>query len=136
MRYTWDGSLVTGNTMIDEQHQNLFQAINDLLQTCEEGKGKDELKKSLDFLTNYTIKHFFEEETLQKKYNYPDHPNHHKYHEAFKETVRDLSHQLIMGGATDALIQEVQNQIGGWLVSHIQVEDKKVAAHVKAQERQ
>jgi hypothetical protein len=56
MRYIWDGSLITGNKMIDEQHQNLFKAINDLLKTCEEGKGKDELKTSLDFLTDYTIR--------------------------------------------------------------------------------
>jgi hemerythrin len=133
MRYVWDGSLATGQKMIDEQHQELFKAINELLETCEKNKGKEELKKSLDFLNNYTIKHFFDEETLQKKYNYPDYPNHQKYHEAFKETVRKLSHQMILSGATDALVLEVQKQIGGWLVNHIQVEDKKVAAHIKAQ---
>jgi hemerythrin len=119
--------------MIDEQHQELFKAINGLLQTCEEGKGKEELKKSLDFLTNYTIKHFFEEEGLQKKYNYPDHENHHQYHESFKASVRDLSHRLIMSGATDELIKEVQKQIGNWLVTHIQVQDKKMAAYIKSQ---
>ena len=35
MRYVWDGSLATGHKMIDEQHQELFKAINDLLKTCE-----------------------------------------------------------------------------------------------------
>jgi hemerythrin len=132
MRYVWDGSLATGQAMIDEQHQKLFAAINDLLETCEKGKGKEELQKSLNFLNDYTIKHFFDEEELQKKYNYPDYPNHQKLHTAFKETVRQLYHKLIMSGATDALIQEVQQEIGGWLVNHIQVQDKKIAAHIKA----
>jgi hemerythrin len=26
----------------------------------------------------------------------------------------------------------VQQEIGGWLVTHIQVQDKKLAAHIKA----
>jgi hemerythrin len=103
-----------------------------LLQTCEEGRGKEELKTSLDFLTNYTIKRFFEEEELQKKYNYPDYQNHRQYHEGFKASVRELSHRLIMSGATEDLIQEVQKQIGQWLVTHIQVQDKKLAAYIKA----
>ncbi|MFP3042288.1 hemerythrin family protein [Treponema primitia] len=134
MKYVWDGSLATGHAMIDEQHQQLFAAINGLLTTCEEGKGKEELKKSLDFLNSYTIKHFFEEETLQKKYKYPDYPNHQKYHEGFKETVRNLSHQLILSGVTEALVREVQLHVGDWLVTHIQVQDKKMAAYVKEQE--
>ncbi|MDR0877163.1 MAG: hemerythrin family protein [Treponema sp.] len=133
MRYVWDGSLATGHALIDEQHKQLFEAINDLLKNCEGGTGKEELKKSLDFLNSYTIKHFFDEEVLQKQYGYPDYPNHQKYHASFKETVRELSHKLILSGATDDLTLEVQRQIGGWLVSHIQVQDKKVAAHIKSQ---
>ncbi|MDR1972117.1 MAG: hemerythrin family protein [Treponema sp.] len=132
MRYEWDKTLETGHEMIDSQHKQLFAAINDLLAKCEEGKGTDELGKSLDFLNDYTIKHFFDEEKLQQKYNYPDYPNHKQYHEGFKKTVRDLKVQLIMKGPTAELLQEVHSKIGDWLVSHIKVQDSKLAAHIKA----
>ncbi|MDR2103271.1 MAG: hemerythrin family protein, partial [Treponema sp.] len=106
---------------------------NDLLDTCRKGKAKEELSKSLDFLTQYTIKHFFDEEQLQQRYKYPDFPNHKQYHDAFKITVRDLSHELIMKGVTDQLIEEVKSKIGGWLVTHIKGQDVKVSAHIKKQ---
>jgi hemerythrin len=133
MDYKWDSSLETGNELIDGQHKGLFDAINKLLDTCRQGRGKEELSKSLDFLTQYTIKHFFDEEQLQQKYKYPDFQNHKKYHDEFKITVRDLSHEMILKGASDKLIEEVKAKIGGWLVTHIKGQDLKVAAHIRAQ---
>jgi hemerythrin len=119
--------------MIDEQHKQLFAAINALLKVCDEGKSANELKKSLNFLNDYTIKHFFEEEQLQKKYASPDYENHHKMHEAFKETVRDLMTRMIMKGPSKALIEEVRGKIGGWLVTHIKGQDVKIGAHIRGQ---
>jgi hemerythrin len=132
MDYEWDDSLATGHEMIDSQHKQLFAAINDLLATCRMGKGKEELSKSLDFLNDYTIKHFFDEEQIQQKYKYPDYPNHKTYHEGFKATVRDLRVQLIMKGPSDELISAVRTKIGDWLVTHIKGQDIKLAAHIKA----
>ncbi|MDR1446434.1 MAG: hemerythrin family protein [Treponema sp.] len=132
MEYLWDAGLETGNTTIDEQHKQLFKAVNELLKTCDQGKGTEELKKNLDFLTNYTIKHFFDEEKIQQKYNYPDYENHKQLHERFKKDVRDLSVKMIMKGASPELLGEVQSKIGNWLVMHIRVQDLKFAAHLKA----
>jgi hemerythrin len=132
MEYLWDKSLETGNQLIDTQHQQLFAAINELIRTCEDGKGREELKKSLDFLTEYTIKHFFDEEHLQQHYKYPDFENHKKYHDGFKKTVRDFSVEIIMKGVSDALIRDVQTKIGDWLVTHIKGQDVKVAAHIRS----
>jgi hemerythrin len=132
MQYTWDKSLETGIEMIDTQHKQLFDAINKLLATCNNGHDPDVLKKDLDFLTNYTIKHFFDEEQIQQKYKYPDYVNHKKYHEGFKVVVRDLSVQFIMKGPSESLVNEITSKIGSWLVTHIKVEDQKLAAHIKA----
>jgi hemerythrin len=128
--YVWDDSLKTGNEMIDSQHKQLFAAINSVLQVVDE-KNHDELKKSLDFLNEYTIKHFFDEEKLQVQYNYPDYPNHKKLHENFKVVIRDLCHQQIMKGITDDLAREIKNQVGDWLVTHIKIQDVKLAEHIR-----
>jgi hemerythrin len=97
------------------------------------GKGKDELEKSLNFLNDYTIKHFFDEEQVQQKYNYPDYPNHKKLHDDFKAVVRDLKVKLIMKGASEDLVNEVRTKIGDWLVTHIKGQDIKLAAYIKTQ---
>jgi hemerythrin len=132
MRYTWDSSLETGIELIDTQHKQLFEAINKLLEICAAGKGVDEIKKSIDFLNDYTIKHFFEEERIQQKYNYPDYPAHKQYHEAFKATVRNLTHRLILNGATEELVNEVHSSVGGWLFNHIKIQDFKLVRHIKS----
>ncbi|MDR2095935.1 MAG: hemerythrin family protein [Treponema sp.] len=134
MAYVWDDSLKTDNELIDGQHKQLFAAINSVLQVIDEKK-QDELKKSLDFLNDYTIKHFFDEERLQMQYKYPDYPKHRKLHEGFKVVVRDLCHQQIMKGITDDLANEIKKQIGDWLVTHIKIEDCKLAAYIKSQKK-
>jgi hemerythrin len=131
MEYAWDNSLATGNELIDEQHKQLFVAVNNLLKISDRGKD-DELKKSLDFLNEYTIKHFFDEEQLQLKYKYPDYQNHKKLHEDFKALVRDLSHKWIMNGPSGLLTNDVKSKIGDWLVSHIRGQDIKLGAHIKS----
>lgn len=133
MEYEWDNSFETGHNLIDTQHKQLFAAVNNLIETCRLGKGAEELEKSLNFLNDYTIKHFFDEEQVQQKYNYPDYLNHKKIHDNFKVTVRDLKVKLIMKGASEELINEVRAKIGDWLVTHIKGQDIKLAAYIKAQ---
>jgi hemerythrin len=135
MEYVWDESFRVGHEMIDEQHQQLFAAINEFMSVCNQGKIGDELKKSLDFLNDYTIKHFFEEEQLQKKYEYPDYENHRALHEGLKKVARDMSVQWIMKGSSEALAEDVKIKVGDWLVNHIKVEDKKLGAYIQSKNR-
>ena len=71
MHATFDDSLVTGNNLIDSQHMELIGKINKLVDCCEEGRGKIEAIKMLDYLAEYTEFHFSAEEDLQEKINYP-----------------------------------------------------------------
>ncbi|MDR2546038.1 MAG: bacteriohemerythrin [Lachnospiraceae bacterium] len=131
MAYVWTEDLATGNTMIDTQHKQLIKMVNDLLEACKSGQERTKLTTTMQFLVDYTVKHFADEEKLQQQSNYPDFANHKKLHEAFKVTVLDLNKQLKAEGATNALVAKLNTSIGGWLVTHIQREDKKVAAHIK-----
>ena len=130
--YTFTKELETGNSLIDSQHRQLFDAINNLLSSCSYGKGRDEIHKTIKFLYDYTAKHFSDEEKLQVKYGYPDYKNHRQYHEGFKKVIKDLSEQLDKEGPTIALVGKVNTNIGGWLVTHIKREDTKVASHIKS----
>ena len=131
MRYVMDSSFLTGCELVDRQHGQLFDAINNLLAACESGADRDGLKKSLDFLSDYTVKHFFDEEQLLKKHGFSDIDHHHQFHAVFKEVVRDLSHEFILKGASEALVTEVENKIGGWLVEHIKGQDFRWTKELK-----
>lgn len=133
MAFTWTAALETGNGTIDAQHKQLIGAINSLLEACSKGQGRAKLKETTDFLYEYTSKHFADEEKLQLASKYPDYPNHKRYHETFKQVVRDINAQLNEQGPTIVLVGKVNSSIGDWLVNHIQKEDVKVAAHIRSQ---
>lgn len=130
MAYDYDKSLETGNLLIDSQHKELIAAINGLLDACSQGKGREEVKKTIVFLKNYTDKHFGDEEVLQQKYNYPDIVNHKKLHQTFKDDVKKIGEDFEQNGTSIALTFKVNN-IAAWFINHIKVHDKKVAAHIK-----
>jgi hemerythrin len=132
MAYQWDSSLETGYLAIDNQHRQLVAAVNSLLDACRSGKGTAEVAKTMDFLTGYTIKHFSDEEKLQKQFEYPDYLTHKRYHDDFKVVVGAMTKRLIKEGPSEALINEVNTRIGDWLVNHIKGDDFRMAAYVKA----
>jgi methyl-accepting chemotaxis protein len=130
-RYVMDNSFLTGCDPVDSQHKQLFDAINNLLDVCEKGADRDGLKKSLDFLSDYTVKHFFDEEQLLKKHGFTGLANHHQYHETFKKTVKDLAHEFILKGASENLVRDVEKKIGRWLIEHIKGQDFRWAKELE-----
>jgi hemerythrin-like metal-binding protein len=130
--YRWDDSFASGIRLIDSRHKRLFEAINRLIDACEQGKGKEELAKSLMFLSNYTVKHFSEEEALQQKYGYTGYPAHRQLHENFKKTVGDFAAELDSNGPSEELVERLKKEVGDWLVTHVKAVDLKVTAILKA----
>jgi hemerythrin len=133
MAYHWDASLETGHERIDNQHKQLIQALNNLMAASAGGKGQEEIFKTLDFLTGYTIKHFADEEKIQIDYGYPDYLVHKRYHDEFKQFVGDMVRQIRAEGPTELLIGQVTTAIGDWLLNHIKGDDFRMAAYVKSQ---
>jgi hemerythrin len=131
--YTWDKSLEIGCEQIDNQHKQLFAVINEFLVNCEEGSAASTavLTKNLNYLNDYTIQHFFDEEILQRNIRYPDFENHKKIHDDFKATIRDFKVRLIIRGPSLELMNELKQTIGDWLVNHIKIMDRKLGTYLK-----
>lgn len=131
MAFTWSKDLETGNSTIDTQHKTLIEALNNLMTACSQGKAKEQINETMNFLVDYTKKHFADEERLRKSSGYPDYENHKKLHDAFVKTVADISKELNEQGPTIVMVGKVNNAVGNWLVTHIKREDAKVAAHIR-----
>jgi hemerythrin len=134
MAYQWDSSLETGHELIDNQHKQMVATVNSLLDACRSGKGNQEVTKTMDFLSGYTIKHFMDEEKIQIKYAYPDYLIHKRYHDEFKTMVGKLTRRLIREGPTEEIVNEVSTQIGDWLLNHIKGDDFRMATYIKAKD--
>lgn len=130
MRYELTEDLITGNALIDSEHKQLFNAINDLMDACASGQGRDHIMKTVDFLNGYVARHFSDEERLQVSSNYPDYQNHKTFHDGYKRQLQQTTQELLNDGATVKSLAKL-NQVASVLVSHIRVEDRKLAKHLK-----
>lgn len=132
MRYEVTQDLITGNTLIDSEHRQLFAAVNDLLDACAQGYGRDKIQKTVQFLSEYVVKHFQDEENLQTKHKYPGYPAHKTFHDGYRHQLNDKAQQLLKEGPTVKALGDL-NQVVGVLVSHIRTEDKRLARYIKEQ---
>jgi len=127
----WDEKLKMGNEIVDAQHKMIFDFLSVLVSQCIDGSSKEMLQDTLDFLVNYTTQHFFDEESLQVRHNFPGYSKHKQMHDDFKLVVGDLVRRYIINGSSDALCDDINKIVIRWLVDHIQHEDKKIGEHIR-----
>ena len=75
----------------------------------------------------------FVENQEYRKYTtskYPNYPAHKQFHENYKKQLAQTNQELIAEGPTVKALGDL-NRVVGVLVSHIRVEDKKLARHVR-----
>ena len=130
IKYELTQDLVTGNALIDSEHRQLFAAINSLMDACAQGKGRDQISSTLQFLTGYVSKHFGDEEQLQLKSKYPNYQTHKQFHDGYKRQLGDTARSLMAEGPTVKALGDL-NKVVGVLISHIRTEDKRLAQHVQ-----
>ncbi len=86
----WTADLETRDERVDGQHRKIFELLNDLIMACVDGSDAKRLRETLDFLVNYAVRHFTDEEILQMEYDFPEYEKHKGMHERFTEQVVDL----------------------------------------------
>lgn len=124
MYLTWDSSLSVGIDSIDNQHKELLNCIEQLLISIEDGKSNDEVIKTLDFLEEYVVKHFNEEEEIQSKTNYPLLDIQHRQHENFKSDLKEFRRVFETHGVSTVLALNIQQNLADWVKNHIMNLDK------------
>jgi len=128
----WKDDFNLGHEWVDMQHRRLFELVSGLVGSCADGSNIEKLKGTLDFLVNYTVQHFNDEENLQLKYNYPKYESHKRLHDDFKNTVGELVEKFTAHGSSADLCSNVNKIIVRWLINHIQQEDKKIGEHIRS----
>jgi len=127
----WSDSLLLGDARVDTQHQKIFELVNDIINMCENGSSTKKVKETLNFMVDYAVGHFADEEALQLEYNYPEYEKHKQKHEEFKVKVNELVQRFNENGSSAELSNEINSFLVRWLVDHIQEEDKKIGEHIR-----
>ena len=130
MKYELTDDLLTGNALIASEHRELFAAVNNLIDACAQGKGRDQIQKTVQFLGDYVAKHFRDEEGLQTKSNYPGYPAHKQFHDGYRRKLAETTQVLTREGPSVKALGDL-NGVVAILVSHIRTEDKRLARHIK-----
>jgi methyl-accepting chemotaxis protein/hemerythrin len=123
---TWTPKMSVGVVKIDEEHQGLFDVMNQLHEGMLQGRGGDVLGPAMAKLAQYTRVHFGDEEYLLRRHGYPKLLEHMQLHEAFREKFRCLEAQFKTG--TAAVAVGTVDFLREWLSKHILVVDAQYKA--------
>ena len=130
----WSEDFELGCEEVDAQHRQLFILVTDLIKACTEGYDTEILQETLEFLIDYTVQHFNDEEAFMVRYEYPDYERHKGIHNGFKKTVRNFVVDFVENDSTTDLSNDVNRIVVRWLINHIQREDKKIGDYVRSLE--
>lgn len=127
MAIIWNDNLKTGITIIDEQHQLLFETINKLDKFKE---SSDSFNEILFDLQDYVSLHFITEEKYMKNLWYSDYDNHKFCHDKF---VADCK-KILKKRSTAENFKDIEVEfiifVENWIKEHYTNEDVKMASYI------
>jgi hemerythrin len=126
-RVKWDEKLATGVAEIDDQHKEIFVRFNALMGACDRGRSRELLASILEFMNNYVLQHFRDEERLQSSVDYPLYVAHKAVHEELGARFMQLEVKFAVHGATVQLVIETCKLLSEVLFEHIHLHDKALA---------
>ena len=125
MPIVWTPDLNTGIEIIDKQHMQIVDYINQL-----EGQHDRKLiGHILDELVDYTQSHFSFEESLTEEAGYKLLKPHKEVHKVFIKRVAEYQQRFKSG---EDIAAEIEKLLSSWLVNHIKRDDADYVSSVKA----
>lgn len=122
----WDSSLETGISIIDSQHRQIVEYINNL-HSAVSTNDHNLSREVLDEVVNYTLTHFSFEEEMMEVAGYVHCEAHCRVHQAFMTKVSQYRIRLHNGeDVTRLLLSDLRI----WLTNHIKNEDNDYAKTV------
>jgi hemerythrin len=126
MQMQWTPALAVGHELIDAQHQELFRRFDALVRALTEAD-RAAVGQLYEFLGEYVVNHFSEEERLMGATGYPATAIHRAAHERFIRDYEDLKKLYAAAGPSAAVTVKTQTWIFDWLKAHICGTDMRFA---------
>lgn len=130
MAVVWHPSLASGHDEIDGQHQEIFRRLGDLVDALEQGR-RDEIPRMFQFLGDYVVLHFGEEERAMASCAYPGANVHRAAHARFVREYGELRALYETTGPSFAIAVKTATWVRGWLEGHIYGADQVFARFLR-----
>ncbi|MGI6576955.1 MAG: bacteriohemerythrin [Eubacteriales bacterium] len=127
----WKDQYELGVPRIDAQHKELFRRVEAFLQVLRSEGGWDEkipkINETLEFMKNYVVEHFRDEEEYQQSIDYPGYEYHKGIHRGMVDYVQEVSKQYEASAENEELMQQFGGRLLAWLINHVAAEDQRIA---------
>lgn len=121
--------LLTGHGLMDEQHSEFFDRLNQLLQAVDGKKSAREIQGFIRFLADYLQTHLAMEEKMMAAHGYPGFEAHKKQHDLFRSTYQTMMSDFASGKySLQAFLEVLEHEVGDWFTNHIKGVDRKMAS--------
>lgn len=126
--------MMTGVAKIDEQHKELVNRINAVVAMGSKSVSAEETSKTISFLGEYVIKHFNDEESLQRQYKYPQYESHKRQHQLFINDFKKLKEEFAANGPSATFSVHLNSSVVTWIIKHIKQLDVEFGKYCKTQQ--
>lgn len=124
--------LTLGIEAIDNQHAELFNRMETLVEACVAGSGNEEVLRTIDFLNDYVNTHFTAEEDLQIQYGYPDYSAHKLQHMLFLHRLEQFKTEIAEKGVGVNIVLNINQMLIEWVRNHIMDDDYRLCDYLKS----
>jgi len=123
---TWSATYSVGIKLIDDQHKELFNLVNDMynhVNNDDEEAERAYFQSVIKQVVDYVKKHFATEEIIMKRTKYKGYAEHKKEHDAFILSVLDIIKKFDEGKRFPLI--SLTHFIKDWILTHIAIMDKQ-----------
>jgi hemerythrin len=120
-----------GVAKIDSQHKELVDRLNAVTAMGTKSVSAEETQKTIDLLGEYIVKHFSDEEALQKQSGYPKYEWHRGQHQIYVGEFAKLKKEFMTNGVSALFTLNLNNSIITWIVRHIKTVDVEFGKHYR-----
>jgi hemerythrin-like metal-binding protein len=127
--FMWKEDYRLGVETIDNQHQQLFEMVDNLLRVIDDSEHGDYRKECADavsFLYDYTVKHFKFEEAYQASIGYADIEAHKLQHKRFVVTVDNFAKRMVDSNYDMKVVKAFSGSLVAWLTYHVAETDQTI----------
>lgn len=131
MKSTWNDSLKIGIPLLDLQHKQLIDQMDQLLEAMGSQKESQELKSILGFLDMYVNNHFNYEQSCMEMYKCPVACQNKNAHARFLKVLQEVNNQIDRKESPSLVSVRIKRELLDWFVSHIKSIDTRLTPGVK-----
>ena len=125
----FNSELYTNNLVIDKAHQQIVEYYNTLVDIIVTGDEMSMFVTVLDKMSEYSFKHFKDEEEFMSSFSYPHLKEHKELHHNYLKQVALFNAKYLQPGSTNP--EDVLDFLSKWWCNHILEHDMKYINYSK-----